>query len=241
MKSSSAVEIVLDLRQYSERVEGAHGFIDLWQSLTPALEGQVLNVGKRYNIAHSQHGNIGITLLTVPQGHTVFRSETPFAIHSVLEPPLVRYTCTDCRKEGRRQYMDRLFVTDVAMITRKRACAISMSSSSMGTWLHSVANIVLLVRLESRRPSGARVPDVGLGKLRGGPQTGVRIPTIRTTGTAQIATQNYFRAVRDSRVARTPAVMPASMSIPLQKRVAAHDYAMYTCAGGKSMVHIAWV
>lgn len=104
MKSSPAVEVVLDLRQYSERIEGARGFIDLWQSLTPVLNGKALNAGQRFKIEHPQRGNIAVILLTVPPGHTVFRSETPFAIHSVLEQPLVHYACAKCRTEGRRQY-----------------------------------------------------------------------------------------------------------------------------------------
>jgi len=104
MKNSSAVEVLLDLRQYSERIEGARGFIDLWQLLAPTMEGQALSAGKSYNIAHPQHGKIGITLITVPPECAVFRSETPFAIHSVLEQPVVHYACATCRKEGRRQY-----------------------------------------------------------------------------------------------------------------------------------------
>src|SRR6267142_3285022 len=104
MKSLSAVEMVLDLRQYNQRIEGARGFINLWQSLAPALEGQALNAGQSYNIEHPERGKIGITLMSVPPDWAVCRSETPFAIHSVLEQPVVYYACAKCRKQGQLQY-----------------------------------------------------------------------------------------------------------------------------------------
>lgn len=104
MKSSSAVEVILDLRQYNERIEGASGFIDLWRALAPALEGQRLGAGQSYNLADPERGKIGITVVSMPDELTICRPETPFAIHSVLEQPVVYYACATCRQEGRRQY-----------------------------------------------------------------------------------------------------------------------------------------
>ncbi|HST51502.1 MAG TPA: KH domain-containing protein [Pyrinomonadaceae bacterium] len=104
MKTPSAVEVILDLRQYSERVEGASGFINLWRALAPALEGQRLDAGRSYNVADPERGKVGITLVNVPPDHSICRPETPFAIHSVLEPSIVYYACATCKQEGRRQY-----------------------------------------------------------------------------------------------------------------------------------------
>lgn len=95
------VEVLLDLRGYSRRIGGPEGFIALWEELAPALKGRPLITGRPYSL-ESRSGTISFTVIRNPVSQV--SEDTRFAVHSLLEPPSVRYTCDSCQAEGKTVY-----------------------------------------------------------------------------------------------------------------------------------------
>ena len=55
MSVTAPIELVLDLRNFSERLRGADEFLALWKDLTPALMGRSLSVGDTPQFMRSAH------------------------------------------------------------------------------------------------------------------------------------------------------------------------------------------
>jgi KH domain len=101
MSANDPVELLLDLRAYSRRLEGPLAFLSLWDELTPTLKGKGLALGKTYTL-ESGSGAIQFTVMRNPV--VQITDETRFAVHSLLEPPALRYTCKLCQDEGKSTY-----------------------------------------------------------------------------------------------------------------------------------------
>ncbi len=97
------INLFLDLRKYSRRLENAQGFIELWARLSPALRGKRLELGRAYSLT-DQCGEVAFTVIAPDEGVAEVTDDTDFAIHSVLEPAALRYACDLCRSEGRSTY-----------------------------------------------------------------------------------------------------------------------------------------
>lgn len=102
--SSMPVEIVLDLRQLNDPPESGSDFLKLWSALTPALQGRALAAGGAWSLQNPEHGRIGFTIISVPSGERVVGPGTSFAVHSVLEAPVIRHTCSVCAGARQRTY-----------------------------------------------------------------------------------------------------------------------------------------
>jgi hypothetical protein len=101
MNGNEPVELQLDLRAYSRRLEGPAEFLSFWDELAPALKGRGLLVGKAYAL-ESRLGTIQFTVMRNPVAQVT--DETRFAVHSLLEPPALRYTCGLCQQESKSVY-----------------------------------------------------------------------------------------------------------------------------------------
>ncbi len=101
MSANEPVEIMLDLRGYERRLQGPAAFIEFWEKLSPALQGRPLVADKPYELEHGS-GSIRFTVIRNPPAQVT--DQTRFAVHSLLEPPQLKYTCDLCRNEKRNVY-----------------------------------------------------------------------------------------------------------------------------------------
>ena len=97
MSVIAPIEVVLDLRDFSERLRGGGDFRALWNDLLPALVGRTLTAGDVSRLEDPRRGTIRLNVIVVPDATSVIDKETPFAVHAVLEPPLVYHQCSVCR------------------------------------------------------------------------------------------------------------------------------------------------
>lgn len=102
--SKTPVEIVLDLRHLNDPPESGSDFLKLWSALTPALHGRSLAVGGEWSLQNPEHGKIGFTIISVPSGERVVGPGTSFAVHSVLEAPVIHHACSVCAGARQREY-----------------------------------------------------------------------------------------------------------------------------------------
>jgi hypothetical protein len=102
--SPRPVEIVLDLRQLHEPPESTADLLSLWSVLSPALRGRPLAPGGEWSLQHPAQGKIGFTIISVPSGEEVVGAETSFAVHSVLEAPVIHHACSVCAGARQRRY-----------------------------------------------------------------------------------------------------------------------------------------
>ena len=100
MTVSAPVEIVLDLLKYQEYLKTPADYLRFWNQISAGLQGNRLVVGKTHRLESPQKGQIGFTIISVPQDFSVVTKDTRFAIHSVLEQPVVHYKCLVCRSYG---------------------------------------------------------------------------------------------------------------------------------------------
>lgn len=98
------VEIVLDLRQLADPPESASDFLRLWSAVTPALQGRSLAPGGEWSLQNPDQGTIGFTIISVPSGERIVGPGTSFAVHSVLEAPVIHYACSVCAGARQRSY-----------------------------------------------------------------------------------------------------------------------------------------
>jgi hypothetical protein len=97
------VEVILDLRQTSYGFPGPEAFLGLWQRAEAALAGKALMPSTRLSVPIPGVGDVGVEILAVPGGQpVVVTADTPFAIHSLLEPPPPDQRCRLCVRDGRR-------------------------------------------------------------------------------------------------------------------------------------------
>ena len=101
MSNVDPVEVMLDLRDYSRRIDSPAGFLSLWDSLSPALQGKELVAGKPYTF-EGRSGTVRFSVIRNPVSNV--SEVTRFAVHSLLEPSSLRYTCHLCEGEGRAEY-----------------------------------------------------------------------------------------------------------------------------------------
>jgi hypothetical protein len=99
MTDFASVEIVLNLLEYQERLKTPDDYLLFWNKVSVGLLGQPLAIGKTHSLESSQ-GKVGLTIISVPVGFSVVTQNTRFAIHSVLEPPDLRYKCSVCQSYG---------------------------------------------------------------------------------------------------------------------------------------------
>ena len=104
MTATTAIEVVLDLRGFTERLSGPAEFLALWDELTPALVGHSLIAGRTHKLECPKKGQLRFTVISVPPEHAVISLETPFAVHSVLEQPVVLHACAVCLANNTRVY-----------------------------------------------------------------------------------------------------------------------------------------
>jgi hypothetical protein len=100
---TQSVEVLLDLRQTSFTFPGPDAFLTLWQRAESSLLGQALAPQARLSIQIPEVGSVALEVLAVPGGApVVVTRDTPFAIHSLLEPPTPEQRCRLCAREGRQ-------------------------------------------------------------------------------------------------------------------------------------------
>ena len=104
MTATNAIEVMLDLRGFAERLNGPAEFLALWEELTPALVGRSLTAGRTHKWEYPKKGELRLTVISVPPECSVISAETPFAIHSVLEQPVVLHACSVCLADNKRVY-----------------------------------------------------------------------------------------------------------------------------------------
>jgi len=101
--ASENVEVILDLRQTAYGFRGPEAFLTLWQQAEAALAGKALTPSTRLSVPIPNVGDVGVEILAVPGGQSVVVTPaTPFAIHSLLEPPTPDQRCRLCVRDGRR-------------------------------------------------------------------------------------------------------------------------------------------
>ncbi|HEX7676858.1 MAG TPA: hypothetical protein VF713_01955, partial [Thermoanaerobaculia bacterium] len=98
------VEIVLDLRQLNDHPESGADFLKLWSGLAPALQGRPLAPGGAWSLQNPEQGRIGFTIISVPSGERIVGPRTTFAVHSVLEAPVIHHACSVCAGARQRRY-----------------------------------------------------------------------------------------------------------------------------------------
>jgi hypothetical protein len=104
LASPMPVEIVLDLRQLLDPPESGPDLLKLWTALAPALHGRSLAAGGEWSLQHPEKGKIGFTIISVPSGETVVGPGTSFAVHSLLEAPVIHHACSVCAEARQRKY-----------------------------------------------------------------------------------------------------------------------------------------
>ncbi|MDY7083804.1 MAG: KH domain-containing protein [Actinomycetota bacterium] len=98
------MQVVLDVREWSDRVLDATRIAELWAALEPVLQGHDLTRRPRYTLGHP-NGDVHIALARLaPGADPVVGPATTFQIVGLLEFAKVRYRCQGCAAEGRERY-----------------------------------------------------------------------------------------------------------------------------------------
>jgi hypothetical protein len=99
-----AVSLTLDLRNLSVIPRSAADFLGLWTRFAPQLVGVTLEPNQRLELSDARGGSLGLCVMQLPRGFSIVETNTPFAIHSVLEPLEIGPGCRVCAGEKRRAH-----------------------------------------------------------------------------------------------------------------------------------------
>lgn len=98
------VEVVVDLRDFRQPPQAPAEFKQFWERLQQGMVGKQLQLQTCYEISHQSQGVLRLTVIALPPEHAIISAQTPFAVHSLLEPPQIRHQCVQCQANRRQTY-----------------------------------------------------------------------------------------------------------------------------------------
>lgn len=104
MQTRAPIELQIDFRDFRWSPKTPKEFLQFWDSFSRELAGRPLRAGGTHELEHPSDGVLRLTVISVPADESVVGQDTPFAIHSILEPPQYTRHCSRCSAEGKSSY-----------------------------------------------------------------------------------------------------------------------------------------